>query len=53
MVKEAFPYGTTELYKGDETSFKVNGHRVKHYKERMPKEYMEGEDMILEENAAT
>ncbi|GJR66974.1 reverse transcriptase domain-containing protein [Tanacetum coccineum] len=32
-VKQAYPYGTIELSNHDGTSFKVNGHRVKHYQE--------------------
>ncbi|GJS86063.1 reverse transcriptase domain-containing protein [Tanacetum coccineum] len=32
-VKQAYPYGTIKLFNYDGTSFKVNGHRVKHYHE--------------------
>ncbi|XP_076921191.1 uncharacterized protein LOC143582545 [Bidens hawaiensis] len=32
LVKEVFPYGAVELENTDnETSWKVNGHRLKHY----------------------
>ncbi|KAD3066715.1 hypothetical protein E3N88_34595 [Mikania micrantha] len=30
-VKEVFPYGTVEIEDKDGASFKVNGHRLKHY----------------------
>nr|GEY81719.1 hypothetical protein [Tanacetum cinerariifolium] len=32
-IKQVFPYGTVELEEQNEGSFKVNGHRVKHYLE--------------------
>ncbi|GJZ85904.1 hypothetical protein Tco_0651243 [Tanacetum coccineum] len=32
-VKQEYPYGTIKLFNRDGTSFKVNGHRVKHYHE--------------------
>ncbi|GJY07277.1 hypothetical protein Tco_0374331 [Tanacetum coccineum] len=32
-VKQAYPYGTIELFNHDGTSFKMNGHRLKHYHE--------------------
>nr|GEV60608.1 hypothetical protein [Tanacetum cinerariifolium] len=30
-INQVFPYGTVELSQTDRTSFKVNGHRLKHY----------------------
>lgn len=52
MVKETFTHATIELYKGDGTTFKVNGHRMKHYKEGMSREDMEEEDVVLVETIA-
>lgn len=46
VVKETFTHGAIELYKGDGTTFKVNGHRVKNYKEGMSREDEEGENMV-------
>ena len=43
VVKQVFPHGAIELISRDGTSFKVNGHRVKHCKEGMPIEEKEGE----------
>ncbi|XP_023756206.1 uncharacterized protein LOC111904710 [Lactuca sativa] len=42
VVKQFFPHGAIELISRDETPFKVNGHRVKHYEEGMPSEEREG-----------
>ena len=53
VVKEAFLHGAIELYKGDGTMFKLNRHRVKHYKEGIPREETEGEDLVLVETATT
>lgn len=49
VIKETFPHGAIEIYKGYGTTFKVNEHQVKHYSEGMPKEDREGEDVVLEE----
>lgn len=35
------------MIKDDGMTFKVNGRRVKHYEERMPREENEGENVIL------
>ena len=37
-VAKVFPYGTLELAKGDGSTFKINGHRVKHYEEDLLQE---------------
>ncbi|GKC12380.1 reverse transcriptase domain-containing protein [Tanacetum coccineum] len=38
-IANVFPYGTIELFQKDGQTFKVNGHRVKHYfGEEVPKE---------------
>lgn len=42
VVKEVLPHGVIDLIKDDGTTFKVNGHQVKNYEERMPKEDKEG-----------
>lgn len=49
MIKETFPHGAIEIYKGYGTTFKFNKHQVKHDSEGMPKEDREGEDVVLEE----
>lgn len=46
MVKEIFPHRAIEIIKDDIMTFKVNGYWVKHYEERMPKEVIEGENVI-------
>ena len=46
VVSKVFPYGTIELLDSKGITFKVNGHRVKHYLEGMPEE-REGENINL------
>ncbi|XP_048229068.1 uncharacterized protein LOC125369841 [Ricinus communis] len=31
MIQQVFPYGTVELHHPNKGSFKMNGHRLKHY----------------------
>ncbi|XP_052626755.1 uncharacterized protein LOC128133393 [Lactuca sativa] len=52
LVKTVFPHGAIELLSRDGTPFKVNGHRVKKYEERVPRN--EGmEELLLLEGTAT
>lgn len=47
IMKKEFQHGAIELIARDGTLFKVNGHQVKYYEERIPIEENEGEIVKL------
>ncbi|XP_023742672.1 uncharacterized protein LOC111890824 [Lactuca sativa] len=53
LVKNVFPHGAIELVSKGGTPFKVNGHRVKRYKEGIPRNEDIEEGLLLEGMAET
>ena len=45
IISQVFPYGTVELIHPNGSTFKVNGHRLKHYRNEL--ENKEGEEMLV------